>query len=299
MRLRIVCHNIQRGIHRRELVAGFLADVRVRTADLIAIQEAGITAGYPNVLEEITPLVGPAHRWLYAPVMTYPGKEYGNGFIHGPELEPAGAHILALPRVSSLGAIERAKTEGGQPDTKSAFLQRFRFGGGSLRVANVHMDFAGGATHRARQLRAVLADLDACAELQPGRGEPVIDVICGDFNSSGLRPAWWSRAQVRQLIDEAEREGFTDCTAHVRWTSDMLASIDPADPAGRPMRLARALGLRYRQKHDHILARGAMRVVASGTLAPGPRAHPPGSDHLALFADLDVVPFDRIPGGVR
>ena len=66
----------------------------------------------------------------------------------------------------------------------------------------------------------------------------------------------------------------------------MFSSIDPADPARRLLRLGQVLRLRYRQKLDHILVKGA-RAASPATVVTAVESEPlPGSDHLPLAVEL-------------
>ena len=58
--------------------------------------------------------------------MTYPDKEYGNGFIFKENWVSVAEEVIPLPRVNRLRWYEKQKTEGGAPDTNSAFVQTFR-----------------------------------------------------------------------------------------------------------------------------------------------------------------------------
>ena len=188
----------------------------------------------------------------YRTVMAYPGKEYGNGFLFRPSVTPVADQVVPLPRVDQLGWVARLKTEGGVPDTKSAFAQVFGVGGRRVRVVSLHLDFAGGADHRVRQLTHLLGTLERTAETAGA----AVDVLCGDFNTSGHHRSKAARARTQRVLDVALARGFTDCSAGVPWTSDLFSSIDDADPARRLLAVGRALGLRYRQKLDHLLVRG-------------------------------------------
>ena len=280
--LRGVTHNLQRGIHYDRLREHFATLPVLRQADIVAVQEAQVLLeDGTNTLARLAADLEGEYRWTYRTVMAYPGKEYGNGFLFRPSVTPVADQVVRLPRVDRLGWVARLKTEGGVPDTKSAFAQVFRVAGRRVRVVSLHLDFAGGADHRVRQLTHLLGTLEPS-----GTAGGSVDVLCGDFNTSGYYRSRAARAQTQRVLDVALTRGFTDCSAGVPWTSDLFSSIDDADPARRLLAVGRALGLRCRQKLDHLLVRGT-RPIASATVVAVPgHTHLPGSDHVPVAVEL-------------
>ena len=282
--LRLVTYNLQRAIHYDRIREHFATLSGLRQADIVAVQEAQVLAGGPNTLARLAADLEGEYGWTYRTVMSYPGKEYGNGFLFRPSVTPVADQVVPLPRVDRLGWVAGLKTEGGVPDTKSAFVQVFAVGGRRVRVVSLHLDFAGGADHRVRQLTHLLAVLERAAGPDGGG----VDVLCGDFNTSGHHRSKAARARTQRVLDVALAGGFIDCSAGVPWTSDLFSSIDNADPARRLLAVGRALGLRYRQKLDHLLVRGARPVApATAVAAPG-HTHLPGSDHVPVAVELLV-----------
>ncbi|MBD3222124.1 hypothetical protein GF314_12885 [bacterium] len=287
----LVCYNVQRAIHRdalRRLVATAPA---FAAADLVAIQEAVPGHGTGHILADLAGVLSPAHRWTYAPVMRYPdaGKEYGNGLIHRDEAVVRASTSVRLPPVTRLRWWERAKTEGGAPDTKAALLQVISLHAATVRLATVHLDFAGGWTHRHAQLSRVVAALD---DLAPADGTPcgrTVDIICGDFNTVGHHRLPGSRRATRRALAAATDRGFRDATAAIGFTSDLFGSIDPADPSAAWLRRGLRLGLRFRQKTDHVLVRGPVAVTAAGVVTANDADLLAISDHLPLHVTLTLT----------
>lgn len=280
--LRLVTYNLQRGIQYEQIRHHLDTVPLLRQADIVAVQEALIPAGGRNTLARLADdLVGRYH-WTYRAVMSYSDKEYGNGFLFRPPVVSERGSVVPLPQVDRLGWVARLKTEGGVPDTKSAYAQVFRVGGRCVRVVNLHLDFAGGPDHRVRQLTHLLARLDDEAPAK----DDAVDVLCGDFNTSGSYRSTAATAATRRVLDVARAHGFAETSTGVAWTSDMFSSIDPADPARRLLRLGQVLRLRYRQKLDHILVKGA-RAASPATVVTAVESEPlPGSDHLPLAVEL-------------
>ncbi|MDP6582500.1 MAG: endonuclease/exonuclease/phosphatase family protein [Vicinamibacterales bacterium] len=282
--LRLVTYNLQRGIQYEQIRAHFSSLPALRQADIVAVQEALVPKGGTNTLARLADDLEGEYGWTYRTVMSYPGKEYGNGFLFRPSVAPVADQVVPLPRVGHLGWVARLKTEGGAPDTKSAFAQIFSVGGRHVRVVSLHLDFAGGGDHRVQQLAHLLGVLERASSSDGS----AIDVLCGDFNTSGHHRSRSARVQTQRVLDVALERGFTDCSAAVPWTSDLFSSIDAADPARRLLVLGRALGLRYRQKLDHLLVRGARPVASAMAVAAPGHTHLPGSDHVPVAVDLLV-----------
>jgi len=154
-----VTYNIQRGVNYEQIRTHFATVPALAQADVVAVQEALVPAGGLNTLARLADHLEGGYRWTYRTVMSYPEKEYGNGFLFRPSATPVAGEVVVLPRVNRLGWVARLKTEGGVPDTKSAFVQVFQVAGRRVRVASVHLDFAGGATHRAHHFRVGRAEL--------------------------------------------------------------------------------------------------------------------------------------------
>ena len=280
--LRLVTYNVQRAIHYQRIREHLATLPALRLADIVAVQEALVPEGGTNTLARLAADLDGDYGWSYRTVMSYPGKEYGNGFLFRPSVTPVTDQVVALPQVGRLGWVARLKTEGGVPDTKSAFAQVFTVRGRRVRVVSLHLDFAGGVEHRVRQLAYLVGALEQTA----GASGAAVDALCGDFNTSGRYGSRAVRAGTRRVLSVALARGFTDCSADVTWTCDLFASIDDADPARRLLAVGRALGLRYRQKLDHILVRGACPVAPATVAAASGHTHLPGSDHLPVAVEL-------------
>ena len=280
--LRVVTYNLQRGIHYPLLRKHFAQLESLRLADVVAVQEALVPAGGVNTLARLARDLAGDYRWAYRTVMAYPSKEYGNGFLFRSSVTPVAAQTVSLPQVDRLGWVARLKTEGGKPDSKSAFGQVFRVAGRLVRIVNIHLDFSGGVDHRIRQLSHLLRVLEPVSDSSTA----VVDVLCGDFNTSGHYRSKQAWHETQQVLDVAKGDGFTECSAGIPWTSDLFSSIDKADPARRMLRLGRLLGLRYRQKLDHLLVRGAPMASPAAAVAATGHAHLPGSDHLPVAVEL-------------
>jgi endonuclease/exonuclease/phosphatase family metal-dependent hydrolase len=283
MIVKLISYNIQRGIHFDTLFSHFKSVREFQEADILAIQEACVVKGGKNTLPSLLKAFPGEYSWSYRKVMTYPDKEYGNGFIFKAAWTPIAEEVIALPQVKALKWYEKQKTEGGAPDTKSAFVQTFQKEDHFVRITNVHMDFAGGTPHRQTQLRHLLNFLDRSAVTQP-----LPDIICGDFNTAGRFYSPEARQNTQSVLEMALSQGYTDCSQTVDWTHDLFSSIDKEDPARYFLRLCKYLGFRFRQKMDHILARGIKSIPQIKKITLPQHARFPGSDHIPLYAEFEI-----------
>ncbi len=300
MILKLITYNIQRGIAFDSLFSHFTSIPEFQQADVIAVQEACIPENGENTLSRLFRGFPKGYRWSYRKVMTYPDKEYGNGFIFKENWVPMAEEVIPLPRVSRLKWYEKQKTEGGAPDTKSAFVQTFRvtpqpdpslpfpsregeegLRNYLIRITNVHMDFAGGSLHRQAQLQHILKFLNSQQKVD-------VDIICGDLNTIGKFCSPKAQKNRRSVLEVALNQGYIDCSETIDWTSDLFSHIDPDDPARHFLTLCKFLGLHFRQKTDHILAKGIKSIHRAKKVTLPHTSHLPGSDHVPVYVELEV-----------
>lgn len=232
-------------------------------------------------------------------MMTYPDKEYGNGFIFKENWVSIAEEVIPLPQISRLKWYEKQKTEGRVPDTKSAFVQTFRISTQPdpslpfssreeeglknywIRLANVHMDFAGGPLHRRTQLQHVLKFLNSQSKVD-------VEIICGDLNTIGKFCSPKARKNTQSVLEIALSQGYIDCSETIDWTSDLFSQIDPNDPSRHFLTLGKFLGIHFRQKTDHILAKGIKSILQAKKIVLPGTSHLPGSDHVPVYVELEV-----------
>lgn len=297
MIVKLISYNIQRGISFDVIFSHFSSIKEFQEADIIAIQEACVPKHGENTLHQLLRCFPDGYLWNYRKVMTYPDKEYGNGFIFKKEWVPIGEKVVLFPQVNRLRWYEKQKTEGGIPDTKSAFVQTFQIKNYLIRIANVHMDFAGGVLHRQIQFRHLLdflgkePDPPYPLSLQ-GEGRngfsPNLDIICGDFNTIGHFQSNKVRQNTQSVLDLALCQGYINCSESIDWTSDLFSNIDADDPSRFFLRLCRSLKLHFRQKTDHILVKGVKSILQTKKITLPSTQHLPGSDHVPLYVELEI-----------
>ena len=94
--LRLVTYNLQRAIHYDRIREHFATLSAFRQADIVAVQEAQVPAGGPNTLAQLAADLAGEYGWTYRTVMSYPGKEYGNGFLFRSSVTPVADQVVPL-----------------------------------------------------------------------------------------------------------------------------------------------------------------------------------------------------------
>ena len=210
MQLRVASYNIHKcvGSDRRRDPARILSVICATGADIIALQEADRRFG---ARDAALPLDLIAQNSPYRAVAfdMRPGSLgwHGNALLIRKEFTALSARALTLPMFEPRGAI----------------MADIEAGGAVLRVLGTHLDLSG--MWRRRQIRALLAHMDAAAPYRP-------NVMMGDFNQ------WTNRG------------AFSEFAFHRHRVADLPASF----PARRPV-----------ARLDRIILSHEIEQVASGT----------------------------------
>jgi endonuclease/exonuclease/phosphatase family metal-dependent hydrolase len=186
--LKVATYNIRKciGTDRRRDPERVLAVLREMDADVVALQEADRRFG-------LRASAIPHHMFLensdYVPV-EFGGRAHGIGW-HGNAIlvrrgiEVRHAQPLIIPTLEPRGAV----------------IAELRVKGSALRILGVHLDLSG--LWRRRQIRAILAHLDAAAQHIP-------TVILGDFNQ------WSDRGALSEFAFHHHRLVKTPPSFHSR-----------------------------------------------------------------------------------
>lgn len=186
--LKVATYNIRKciGTDRRRDPERVLAVLREIDADVVALQEADRRFGL-----RVSAI--PHHMFLessdYVPV-DFGGRAHGIGW-HGNALlvrkgiEVRHAQPLIIPTLEPRGAV----------------VAELRIKGSALRILGVHLDLSG--LWRRRQIRAILAHLDAVPQHMP-------TVIMGDFNQ------WSDRGALSEFAFHHHRLVKTPPSFHSR-----------------------------------------------------------------------------------
>ncbi len=179
----IVTYNIFDGRNTEKIITNILQLIQ-NGASVICLQE--VRQVYRNV--EFTKLLAerlPKHfsskyflegdaRWF----------DYGLGILWDTSIFSSPTfHQLSLPEQSHLTFWNKLFywALGLEPKIikRGALVGTFIFGLKNIRITNLHLDFQGGNSHRANQLKSLT---DFLGKLPPIDSE----IICGDFNTLGL-----------------------------------------------------------------------------------------------------------------
>jgi endonuclease/exonuclease/phosphatase family metal-dependent hydrolase len=186
--MKVATYNIRKciGTDRRRDPERVLAVLREMDADVVALQEADRRFG-------LRASAIPHHMFLensdYVPV-EFGGRAHGIGW-HGNAIlvrrgiEVRHAQPLIIPTLEPRGAV----------------IAELRVKGSALRILGVHLDLSG--LWRRRQIRAILAHLDAAAQHIP-------TVILGDFNQ------WSDRGALSEFAFHHHRLVKTPPSFHSR-----------------------------------------------------------------------------------
>jgi endonuclease/exonuclease/phosphatase family metal-dependent hydrolase len=186
--LKVATYNIRKciGTDRRRDPERVLAVLREIDADVVALQEADRRFGL-----RVSAI--PHHMFLensdYVPV-DFGGRAHGIGW-HGNAIlvrrgiEVRHAQPLIIPTLEPRGAV----------------VAELRIKGSALRIVGAHLDLSG--LWRRRQIRAILAHLDAATQHMP-------TVIMGDFNQ------WSDRGVLSEFAFHHHRLVKTPPSFHSR-----------------------------------------------------------------------------------
>jgi hypothetical protein len=245
------------------LIPHYLQLRDARGLDLLCLQENRFVTEEPDLpSDRIAAALGPDYR-----VVRDDGCP-GLAFVHDSRtLACAPPAIVPLPRLARLTAFERLYVRGGKTKQKYALLAELRPRGGHARFAAAcfHLDTAGGNAHRATQVAAIAAALQA-------RNLQGAFVACGDSNAFA-----WRRQP------EALRRLFAP-----------LAAFGASDPETRPThRFARQNEGKFIHQMGVLLGKLGIDIalrydVVMTNLAATERGQvdTPASDHDLVWAAL-------------
>jgi endonuclease/exonuclease/phosphatase family metal-dependent hydrolase len=238
-------------------------------ADLVALQEAPVEAapGLPLAayLREHTAYPHVAH-------LPYPGPADKREWPEG----------LAFLSKQTLADVHVNWANGRPTENSWGARVSLPWGGISLGVTTVHLDWRHTASRERHIVRIVRDLIDAC----PGD----VDLLCGDFNDDGEAPV------LRFLAGEAELDGYT-----TRWR-DLAAEWHGARGESAPVTLDFEHNPRWQSKQITDPSKRFDRIYLRATPGYQPRVTHAGlfgkaptnslglvpSDHYGLVVDLEI-----------
>ena len=217
--LKLVSYNLQNGTRQGALVAN-IRSFAAAGADIFCLQEVRPPEQAGFIGDDILKALGPdwAGKFFLSPKPE--NFDFGVGIIwRQSKLHVKASENLPLPRLPHWTWWERYTetflTGQREPFQRGSLIVSFEVGGRTIRVANVHMDWAGGVAHRLGQLRHIL---DYLHQLPPADGE----IICGDFNTIGFLD---NTAQMKE-INAALGEQFVSSFPTFQRTTTHFQHLD-------------------------------------------------------------------------
>jgi endonuclease/exonuclease/phosphatase family metal-dependent hydrolase len=136
------------------------------------------------------------------------------------ELELIKTDKFLLPKVArirrSTKVIEKVFLTRSLPVQRGAIIADFKMGHHPLRIVNVHLDWIGGKTHKAIQIKQLAEHLKTKVGVS-------YEVICGDFNTVG--PLGLLNKRRHKILGAFEGK-FIDVSSRLRLTSYSLQKLD-------------------------------------------------------------------------
>jgi len=226
------------------------------------------------------------------PLLSHFGRKYGialtadaprMGTVYRADLLRLRAqHSIPLPVLPSLSRIERTYISGGKPELKHAHISIFRARKRVQRdltnvvVANVHLDAAGGNTHRANQMACVAQALRKYA-----RAADVV-IVAGDTNCFELnreKQAEMLQGIMTPLVDNGLCDVF-DSSGCTPTDTHYFARADEPKLGHQLMVALGSMGVDAPRRYD---------IIASSTPAhEAVTVHTPDSDHDLVWARVAV-----------
>ncbi len=125
-----------------------------------------------------------------------------------------------LPKIArlrkSVKVIEKIFFKRTLPVQRGAIIVDFKMGDHSLRIVNVHLDWIGGTSHKAFQIKRLVEHLNT-------KNKVPYEVICGDFNTVG--PLGLLKKRRNKILGGFE-ERFIDISSRLRMTSYSMQKLD-------------------------------------------------------------------------
>lgn len=213
--------------------------------DLLCLQEVCESQKITNHAQQIARFLGKNYASKSFLPIDFKVKNMGNAFIFNKKtLKLLNSHGFTLPK-PTLDLIwkildNRLKLVCDRPCFVGFFQDKK---GNKIRVANIHLDSAGGTVTRKKQIEFLLKILATFEKTS-------LDFILGDFNTVHFLRKKFSELNL------IKNRNFKDLTENIVWT----ASPSNPDPAWKEsyflMSLLQPFSFFFRKKMDYIFGKG-------------------------------------------
>lgn len=217
-KLKLVTYNIHNGLNLEHLVKN-ISKMANKEANLFCFQEFRKFKEKPFIGKKLKEIF--KNNW---------GLEY---FLHEDtfdlglcvmwkkaELDLIKTDKFLLPKIArlrkSIKMMEKVFFERPLPVQRGAIIADFKMGHRPMRIVNVHLDWIGGTTHKAIQIKRLVEHLKTKTRVP-------YEVICGDFNTVG--PLGLLKKRRHKILGIFE-EKFIDISSRLRLTSFSLQKLD-------------------------------------------------------------------------
>ena len=239
--LKVATYNIQYGARRREVFQS-IGQLKEEGCQVLCLQEAHDREVGSQLGSAILRELGPGWDGVFF-LGTGPALGLAT-FWAKDALELHALQRQKLPQLDRRPVWGRVS--GQRPQERGALSVIGEAAHGPLRITNMHLDWQGGYTHRMRQV-------EACIKTLGERRYEGADILCGDFNTCG--PAVMYRRYKKHLYPLLNT--FHDAFPELSWSYD-IRELDCVAWGKYQwfIRAARAAGIHYRQRLDHVFYQG-------------------------------------------
>lgn len=175
--IQVVSYNVQNGLYSEEIVSNIRRIGSTRKT-IFCLQEIRSATGRKFIADTLTDtLSGDGWKGEYFLGSGNLEVDLGLGILYQPDNSYLmETERILLPKITGFNLFEILWTPGGRPAQRGALVTTFGLGDKTIRVTNLHLDWQGGFSQRARQLSYIASYL---------KKMPIVDgeIVCGDFNT--------------------------------------------------------------------------------------------------------------------
>ncbi len=217
-KLKLVTYNLQNGIQAKQLVKN-IEKMAEQGANIFCFQEFRRFRKRQFVGEKLRERF--SEGWGIDYYLNEDTHDLGLCIMwKKSELDLVKTEKILLPKIQKLHktieVLGKVFFERSLPVQRGALVADFKAGNFLVRVANTHIDWIGGAEHKAGQLKNLVLHLEK-------RSKASYEIICGDFNTVG--PLGLLKQRRKKILAAFEGK-FIDISSGLGLTSHSLQKLD-------------------------------------------------------------------------
>lgn len=222
---KIVSYNINNSIRTKQVIDN-ISNFAAMGVSVFCLQEVRPHESEDQFIGDlILNTLGPRWKGEFFLGINPKSFDYGLALIWNLEvLQPTKFEKIFFPMLNKMRLYEQAlefvKVKDIRLTQRGALIGAFSYAGSQLRINNVHLDWQGGSEHRFSQFEYLIKYLDA--EMPPVEYE----IICGDFNTLGIRDNSKELNRIQALLGEkfiSSFPKFTRTTTHFQHLDHIFA----------------------------------------------------------------------------